>query len=64
MSHLIYDETGELIDVMDFENLTALSAYKKANPVYSVLPTEELNEQLFLAEEDEELDIDEEEPLW
>lgn len=64
MSHLIYDETEELIDVMDFENLTILAAYKKANPAYSVLPTEELNEQLFLAEEDEELDIDEEEPLW
>ena len=63
MSHLIYDETGELIDVMDFENNTALEAYKKHNPKFSVIKADELNEISFVDEEEIDLDA-EEEPLW
>jgi hypothetical protein len=63
MSHLIYDEIGELIDVMDFDNAPALAAYKKSNPVYSVLMTDELNDLSFIDDEEIDLDIDEE-PLW
>lgn len=63
MSHLIYDETGELIDVMDFENNTVLEAYKKLNPKFSVITADELNEISFVDEEEIDLDA-EEEPLW
>jgi len=60
MSHLIYDETGELIDVMDFDNNTALEAYKKLNPAYSVMTTDELNDLSIIDEEDSEVDINDE----
>jgi len=36
MSYLIYDEDGELVDVLEFNSLKELESYKQHNPQYNV----------------------------
>lgn len=47
MSYLIYDESGELIDVLEFESVKDLETYKKLNPEFVVNSTDTSIEPLF-----------------
>lgn len=69
MTYLIYDESGEMLDVMDFETPTEATTYLQANPTHSVeltdtelVDSEEELEDLFLNEE-EEISVAEEEEI-
>ena len=41
MEYLILDENGELLDVLAFENPEQLQNFKKANPLYEIIPVDE-----------------------
>lgn len=59
MSHLIYDEDGELLEVMDFKTPAELKAYKHLNPSHLVeLADPTLEETLLSDIDDEDLEID------
>lgn len=63
MSYLIYDEVGELIDVLPLTTPEEIKAYKHLNPSHSLeLADSELEEQLLSdAEDDEDYFSDEDE---
>jgi hypothetical protein len=71
MLHLIYDEDGELLEVLDFKTPTEIKAYKHLNPSHVVELADPILEESLLSDIDEDLDdpdadiIEEEETtLW
>lgn len=51
--YLILDESGELMDVLEFDSMDQVKAYKLANPQHEVQSTVDLS-SLYLLDEDEE----------
>lgn len=60
MTYLIYDSDDELIDVLELETLEAVQLYKKLNPKHVIIPNDELDDIVFIDEEDD-LDSESEE---
>ena len=56
MSYLIYDESGELVDVLEFDSPEELESYKQLNPQFVVDSTNTSVEPLF--EDDEYIEED------
>lgn len=61
MSYLIYDQDGELFDVLNFESSKELEIFKKENPKLTVEYTDEYIEPIFsedLIDDEDYLDED------
>ena len=64
MSHLIFDQDGELIDVLNFENTKELKKFREKYPTYVVIDESEATEDPRFAD-DEFIDDDgEDDILW
>lgn len=55
MDYLIYDEDGELIDVLHFENHKSLDSYRAKNPNNIIIKAEDLLD--IEIEENEDYDL-------
>ena len=64
MSHLIFDQDGELIDVLNFENTKELKKFREKYPTYVVIDESEAAEDPGFADDEFINDDGEDDILW
>jgi hypothetical protein len=70
MSYLIYDEDGELFEVMNFQTPEEIKTYKQCNPSHTIEMADPSVEEFFLSNIDDDTDFDdldiaeEDDSLW
>lgn len=64
MSHLIFDQDGELIDVLNFENTKELKKFREKYPTYVVIDESEATEDSGFADDEFINDDGEDDILW
>ena len=64
MSHLIFDQDGELIDVLNFENTKELKKFREKYPTYVVIDESEATEDPGFADDEFVHDDGEDDILW
>ena len=64
MSHLIFDQDGELIDVLNFENTKELKKFREKYPTYVVIDESEAMEDPGFADDEFIHDDGEDDILW
>ena len=53
MKYLVFDQDGEMLDVLDFESIDTLALYKAENPTYIIKNEDSLlDEDNFIFEDD------------